>query len=189
MALFFAFSAATSSGCRLAESRELTDRELYPNAVESIDTLANGSSNSYRASAEYMMSRGQTDKAISFCKKALEHGDNDIDLHQIYAEALERKIKTGGDAARQRLLSECVHQWVIVLRNEAGEEKGSTFHGIGIPLVGHFYEDDERHIPAKSHLIGLVGRPPHGWETDAKYMKNVLKDQYTVAGKVVLPTN
>jgi len=185
-ALVAAAAALMSFPITSALADEQTDEQENSGTVESMNALHSGSGNSYRAAAEYALGQNQIDKALGLCKKALEYEGDDPDLHQMYAKVLERKLaghSTG--ATHDQLLSECVHQWLIVLRNETGEEKGTSFHGIGLPLVGTFYEDDERHLPAKSHLISLVGRIPHAWETDAKYMKNVLKNQSTVQGKIV----
>jgi len=184
-ALIATITALMSLSCASAFADEQTEEE-YPGAVQSMDALHGSSGNSYRAAAEYALGQGQTDKAMALCKKAFDFNADDPDLHQLYAKVLEQKLKSRNiGASHDQLLAECVHQWLIVLRNETGEEKGTSFHGIGLPLVGSFYEDDERHIPAKAHLISLVGRTPRAWETDAKYMKSVLKNQSSVQGKIV----
>jgi tetratricopeptide (TPR) repeat protein len=182
----FAIAAGVSLSCVDALARGQSDEDLWPQAVHSADAMTGINTNSSRALAEYSMHQGQTDKAISLYKKAFEQDPNDLDLHKLYAEALEHKLKsTSPGAKHDALISECARHWLIVLRNEVGEEKGTSFHGIGLPAVGTFYEDDDRHLPAKQHLISLVGRTPHAWETDTKYLKNVLKDQYSVAGTIV----
>jgi tetratricopeptide (TPR) repeat protein len=182
----FAIATGISLSCADALAQGESDHDSWPQAVHSADAIADVNTNSYRALAEYSMHQGQTDKAINLYKKAFEQDPNDPDLHKLYAEALEHRLKsTSPGATHDALISECARHWLIVLRNEVGEEKGTSFHGIGLPGIGTFYEDDDRHLPAKQHLISLVGRTPHAWETDTKYLKNVLKDQYSVAGSIV----
>ena len=53
-------------------------------------------------------------------------------------------------------------------------------------LFGHLYEDEERSIPAKVHLVSLAGRSaPRPWETDTKYMKWVNRPTVAVSGKIL----
>jgi hypothetical protein len=152
----------------------------------SVDGLSAFSTDgSLRASAEYSLRQGQIDKSINFCRQAIERGESDMDLHAIYAEALEQKIKVLSGSGRSATAKECIRQWLLVLRNETGEEKGTSFHGIGIPLVGHLYEDDERHISAKVHLKRVAGRTPHVWETDSKYLQAVLRDERSVTARLL----
>ena len=101
----------------------------------------------------------------------------------MYAEALEGKLKeqTDRDPA---LFSKCVKEWLIVLRQECGDEK-LTYHGLGIPIMGKFYEDDERVIPARQHLMKLTGTMPKVWETDTKYLKRVTAGTHKLSGKVI----
>jgi hypothetical protein len=117
---------------------------------------------------------------------ALEKDPDDIDSHMYYAEALEEKLKMKPKKDRdQDLLNECVNEWLIVYRCEVGDEKGVSFHGIN-PL-GHLYEDEERSIPARHHIVSLVGRAPKPWETDEKFMKWVNRPATEVAGKLLSP--
>jgi tetratricopeptide (TPR) repeat protein len=153
--------------------------------VSSIDAIANTASTSgaYARSAEYCMTHGHIDKAISLCQKALDKQD-DPDLHQIYAEALERKLKSQVDKD-PKLFRKCVSEWLIVLRQVGGDEN-LTWHGLGIPGVGKFYEDESRTIPAKQHITQLTGRLPKVWETNEKFLNKVTKEsEAKVSGKLV----
>ncbi|CAN5496826.1 hypothetical protein BH11CYA1_BH11CYA1_13230 [soil metagenome] len=49
----------------------------------------------------------------------------------------------------------CIKNWLVVLRNEVGEEKGATYKGIGIGLG--YFQDEERTINAKHRLKVLTG--------------------------------
>ncbi|MFX5680438.1 hypothetical protein ABTE28_20290, partial [Acinetobacter baumannii] len=82
------------------------------------------------------------------CDKDLDNADT----HLVYAEALEKKInkQTSKD---NELFKKCVKEWLIVYRGEKGDERGlSNSHGISIPMLGKFYEDEDRSIPAKQRL-------------------------------------
>ncbi len=58
--------------------------------------------------------------------------------------------------------------------------------GLSIPLVQKFYEDDERGIPAKQHLLSLVGSVPKPWETDRKYLARATRAaEASVAGRII----
>lgn len=153
--------------------------------VTSIDAIANTArtAGAYARSAEYCLSHGDVDKAIALCKQSLDQQD-DPDLHQIYAEALERKLKTQVDKD-PKLFRRCVREWLIVLRQSGGEEKLSL-HGLSLPGLGKFYEDDDRTIPAKQHINQLTGRLPKIWETNEKFLNRVTKDaESKVSGEVV----
>jgi hypothetical protein len=123
------------------------------------------------------------DQAITLCHKALEKNDDDIDLHEHYAELLEQKFN-GQEKPDPTLYMDCAKEWLIVLRNEAGDEDGQTFHGIGIPFSGKFYRDEGHQMLARKHLISLTGEAPKGWETDAKYLQRISKHS-SVGGKVL----
>ncbi len=132
--------------------------------------------------AEYALNEGQIDKAIKWCKLGLERDYNDLDIHMTYAKALQEKLKTKKERDLD-MYNECIKEWLIVYRTEVGDEKGISFHGIS-PL-GHYYEDEERSIPARSHLVALTGRAPKPWETDAKYLKWVNRPSTAVSGKLL----
>jgi hypothetical protein len=154
--------------------------------VSSIDAMTNGgpTAGSFARSAEYCLTHGHIDKAIKLCQQALDKQNDDPDIHQIYAEALESKLEAQVDKD-PKLFRKCVAQWLIVLRQEGGDESLS-FHGLSIPGLGKFYEDESRTIPAKQHIIRLAGRLPKVWETNDKFLNHVTKDSESkVSGTVV----
>jgi len=134
--------------------------------------------------ASYVERNGDNiDEAISLCRKSLLKNDDDIDVHLQYARLLENKYRQHGEPD-PTLFMECVKEWLKILRCEVGDEKGMTFHGVGFPLTGSLFKDDDRTILAKNHLIGLTGLGPKGWETDAKYLARVMK-QSSVSAKLL----
>lgn len=155
--------------------------------VVSIDALNTGGHDkdfSLGTVSDYADRNGNNiDQAITLCRKAIEKDDDDIDLHLHYAELLERKYVENGKSD-STLYMDCVKEWLIVLRAEAGDERGLTFHGVGLPFTGQFYKDEHRVILARKHLVSLTGVAPKGWETDAKYLQRVSK-QSSVGGKIL----
>ena len=109
---------------------------------------------------------------------------DDPDLHQIYAKALQQKLESE-DERDPTLFRKCVSQWLMVLRQTGGEES-LTFHGIGIPGEGKFWEDEDRSMPAKQQILHLTGHLPKIWETNEKFLNRVSKDsKNTVLGNLV----
>ncbi len=167
-----------------AEDGQTTEKKLPPGYVESIDAYVDGkpTANALGLAAEYCIRNEKYDQAIKYCQKALDKDWDDADTHKAYAEALEMKYNKDPDQD-PKVFNRCVKEWLIVLRNEAGEERGSSWHGLSI--MGNFYDDEERQIPARFHLIGLTGRIPKAWETDDKYCKAVFKETTNVSGKIL----
>jgi len=158
-----------------AASKGITSMEAY-------SELGKQTATSLELAAEYASSHGQYDQAIKLCRRALEKDYNDLDLHMTYAGALEEKLKTQKERDHE-LLNECVKEWLIVLRTEVGDEAGLSFHGIS--PFGHWYQDEDRGIPARSHLVSLTGRAPRPWETDAKFLKWLNRPSASVAGRLL----
>jgi tetratricopeptide (TPR) repeat protein len=159
----------------------------YPGAIQSVDAMQIGEATgaSLSNSARYCLETGNYDKAIKLSKLAVEKDYDDTDTHMIFAEALEKKYnkQVEKDPA---LFNKCVKEWLIVLRNEAGMEKGMAWHGMQIPLMEEFYKDEEHTMPARSHILALTGFLPKWHETDARFLKKVGKPVDTdVSGKVV----
>jgi hypothetical protein len=118
-------------------------------------------------------------------KEALNKDKNDIDSRMTYAKAMEG-VMDGQDDKDPELFNKCVKQWLIVYRNTVGEEKGLSWHGRSLPGMQKRYEDEERSIPAKQHLFTLTGSVPKAKESDAQYLKRVLKPaEESVSGKLV----
>lgn len=163
-----------------------SDNTYHP--VTSIDASrksALGGAVGVASAAEVAIDNGNYDQAIQMCREALSKDDDDMDLHLVYAKSLESKL--GSQEERDPyLFNACVKEWLHVLRGESGDEKGLTFHGLTLPFMGQWYQDEERAISARKHLVRLTGRAPKGWETDKKYLDNVLHSADTaVAGSVV----
>lgn len=123
--------------------------------------------------ATRQMKSDHPDQAIRLAHRALELDPDCAETHMVLATAYERKYKMGGESDPE-LYNSAVREWLSVLRNDYGEEKGTSFHGLSLPGVGgKFYEDEERHMPARNHILKLTGTTPKIWETNEKFMKRV----------------
>jgi tetratricopeptide (TPR) repeat protein len=151
------------------------------------DAMVHGSSSASALcrAAKYQLKVGNVDKAISLSKRSLEENDDDEETHFVYAEALERKVKS--QETRDPILYRlCIKEWLNCLRQESGYEKISTSHGLSLPKLVKFYEDEDGTVPAKRHIMRLVGRLPKAWETDAHYLDKVAgPTTQEVSGKLV----
>jgi len=157
-------------------------KEAQPiTSMEAVYKLGRPSANKFSMGADFAKRNGHYDESIRLAEEALKRQDNDLDLHEQYAEALEHKMQSMQEEDPV-LFNQCVKEWLIVLRNEAGDERGLSFHGISI--MGHLYADEDHSIEARAHLVGLTGRAPKPWETDARYLQRVLRRE-TVRGKIV----
>ena len=129
-------------------------------SIEAFSGLGEQTTNSLGIAADYALEQGHYEQAIKLCKRALDKDYDDMDTHMTYAKALEAKLKDDNQEDHD-LLNACVREWLIVYRTEVGDEKGISFHGIS-PL-GHFYEDEDRTIPARTHIAKLTaGHPKYG---------------------------
>jgi len=155
--------ARLPAGSRLQEYDEIVSPDM-----ESAGSLANR--------ARVALKNGNITRAVELAKRSLQKDDDDPDTHAIYAASTEAKLEhqTEKDPS---LYKTCVHEWLIVYRNETGDEKGMTIKGLNI--MGTFWNDDYRGGLAKKHLKKLTGYLPKAWETDNRYMARVLKQAET----------
>lgn len=124
-------------------------------------------------------------RAIPLLAKAVKLDPDDPDVLMLYANALAEKL-SHQEEKDPELFNLCVKTLLTVVRNEAGEEKGITYKGIGIGTG--FYQDEERTMRAKKDLKMLTGYLPKPWETNDRYLRRVLKPTSTsVTGKVRMP--
>jgi len=159
--------------------------------ISNTDMMQMGETNPsvYLMMGEKNEKAGNFDSAISYYRKALDMDPDDADLHCRYATVLEKKLKKS-DEHDPALFNKCVREWLLVMRNEVGDEKGLSFKGVAAPALGTWYRDEDHNILAKQHIVKLVGRAPHYWETNTMFLKKVLKPTETaVAGRVVKPSD
>ncbi len=133
--------------------------------------------------AEESMRSDDTATALRKVKRSLAIDNDDIDAHLLYAQVLEDKLRSQTERD-PTLFNQCVEEWLIVMRNRFGDEKGMRFRGIS--PCGDLFNDEERSITAKRALTKLTGYAPKTLETDNHYLKRVCMP-YTdqVAGTIV----
>jgi hypothetical protein len=162
-----------------AQSDKLQPTIPNENALE----LGRVSGDTLMTQAELCVKSRNFDKAIQFARRSIQENGDDADLHRIYAEALEGKLQSQKEKD-PTLFKECVEEWLSVLRSGYGEERGLNVKGAG-GVFDFLYRDDERYIVARHHLHELTGVLPKPWETNAGYMKRVLKPKPGVKGALM----
>ncbi|MBX9771734.1 MAG: hypothetical protein K2X29_10200 [Candidatus Obscuribacterales bacterium] len=168
------------------KTKSIDDQTGKPSVShDKILQLGDVSSKSLLIEAQLALRSGRIDRAIDLAKLGLAKDVEEIDLHKVYAEALEEKVSVKNNDVDPALFNECVREWLIVLRNLVGEEKSMSFRGISIPGMEILCQDDDRRIVAKYSLIKLVGRIPKPWETNRKYLERVLKPVPDVQGAIL----
>lgn len=190
-ALIIAFASSTLTATFAADGADWMDEDgpKLPEGVTTNDTVMIKKDSSPFAlilQAEALLKSDKPDKAIEVIRRSLDLNMEDADAHLIYAKALERKLEKQ-KVEDPALFNKCVKEWLAVLRNTYGDEKGETFRGVGIPGInGRFWEDEDRHKPARQHLIKLTGTSPKVWETNDKFMAKVARSGTgTVSGKII----
>ncbi|MBX9942233.1 MAG: hypothetical protein K2Y32_23425 [Candidatus Obscuribacterales bacterium] len=152
------------------EKDDLTDRPTIQ--YDEIVGMGQVSAHTYLARAQAAFRNQSYGKALTLARKTLSLDEDEIEAHLIIAQVLEKKLSKQTDKD-PKMMGECVRHWLVVLRAGTGEEAGTNYKGIG-GIFDHLYKDDEHYITARQHLKNLVGRAPKAWESNARYMKNVL---------------
>jgi hypothetical protein len=133
--------------------------------------------------AEENMRSGDPQTALRKVKHSLDIDNDDMDAHCLYAELLDEKVRSQVERD-PTLFNQCVEEWLNVMRNRYGDEKGMRFKGIN--PCGDLFHDEERSITAKRALVKLTGYAPKTLETDNHYLKRVLMPTTDkVAGTIV----
>lgn len=158
-----------------------TDDSAVPSGVRAKDydeifSDTNMSSGALLMRGRNALKSGNYRKALALVEQGLKMDMDDPDIHLLHAEALEAKLKHQVDKD-PALFQKVVEKWLLIYRNQVGEEKGMDVKGISV-LHG-FYADEERGMEAKRHLLKLTGYLPKMWETNSRYLKRVLKPATT----------
>ncbi len=133
-------------------------------------------------SSQLAVRSDRTERAIQLARRAMKRNPDDLEIHKALAEALEQKLDNQVDKDPQ-LYNECVKEWLIVLRNGVGLEKGNNFRGVGLDFA---FGDEEYYALAKQRLKHLTGYAPKPWETNNKYLARVLRPaETTITGKIL----
>ncbi len=147
--------------------------------------LAHNSPETYLFRAEVAINREQWGQAVKYLRKSMKGNDDDIDTHKYLAVCLEKQMdeETDRDPAK---FKECVKEWLVVLRNTKGAEKGLTFKNGLSPTNNKKWEDEQTAGMARQHLKELTGQEPKRWETNEKFIARVAKPaEENVSARVV----
>ncbi len=167
-----------------------TDAELDPSYVkptleydEVIDPSKRRAISSTIAS-EFALRADRVERAIQLARRSIKQFPDDMDAHKALAEALDRKLELQVEKD-PTLFEECIKEWLVIMRNGVGFEKGINFRGIGI--FDHAYGDDEYYEVAKHRIKHLTGYIPKPWESNDRFLKKVLRPAKTeLKGKILL---
>jgi len=121
----------------------------------------------------------QLEKAIIHLRRSVNADGNDLDARAMYAKALEQKYREQ-DEKDPQLFRECLSQWLYVLKTIAPEESG-------VSVLKFLYKDEERDMPAKTHIKDLTGTVPKRFESSEKFLARVCKGDTSVSGTVLKP--
>lgn len=137
--------------------------------------------------AEFALRSNRVDRSIQLARRAMRQDPEDMDAHKALAEALDRKLEFQSEKD-PAVFAECVKEYLVVMRNGVGLEKGTNFRGMGI--FDYLYRDDEYYEVARKRLKHLTGYAPKPWESNEKYLKRVLQPAETeLRGKILQKKN
>jgi tetratricopeptide (TPR) repeat protein len=159
----------------------------YVRSINAMNSGGSATGASLALAAEYCKNRGAFDQAIKYCQQALVKDNDDLDIHLIYAQSLQGKLRHQKAPKDPDLYMATVYEFLLVARSERGEEKGLTnSKGLGLPGQQHRFMDEGRNIPAMAAIKQLVGYTPGPKETDMKFLKRVAKQcEYSAKGVII----
>jgi len=177
-------------GTKAKSLAEEIDRAELANKAEQIVQSANQDRNflgeenarTLLTMARQHMRHHNYKRAIPLLRQAVQLDGNDADVHALFAAAMQEKLEHQAEK-EPTLFNDCVKEWLIVVRNEAGEEKGLTYKGLG--FGAGYFQDEERVQEGKRNLKKLTGYLPKPWETDSKYLFRVLRPTDTSVTAII----
>lgn len=179
----FAMASGLTLACMLQLPGALAQDEggvgYYSNGYRPIQNndflgLAHNSPETYLFRAEVAINREQWAQAVKYLRKSMKGNDDDIDTHKYLAICLEKQMDEQTDRD-PGMFKECVKEWLVVLRNTKGAEKGLTFKNGLSPTNNKKWEDEQTAGMARQHLKELTGQEPKRWETNDKFIARVAK--------------
>jgi len=156
--------------------------------VEGSGIFTNETAHTLSLEAKQLLRHHNYNKALRLLTKAIRLDDDDMECRVLYAEALDEKLNHQADKDPD-IFNKCIKSWLMVARNEIGDEKGMTFKGLGIPGIAGRFADEDYALKAKKRLKVLTGYSPKAWETDNHYLKKVLKPAETSVSAVIKSTS
>ena len=148
------------------------------------ELLTNGceSQSPYWLEVKEQLANGNIEQSLNLCRKALARRELDIDMHCLYAMALEMKYRRS--VSDPALFDECVREWAHVAKVKIiADSKGWEHVGDGEV----FTQNQERKEIANRHLEALVGRAPKYFESEKSFVEKAIRVKTEVAGKLKEP--
>ncbi len=166
--------------CSSAQAGEQINGDPYVDEL-----LTNGvvSQSQYWSDIKALLTCGKYDEALKKCKEVMARRPLDIDMHCLYAMALEMKLRA--NEYDDKLFLECVKEWTRVAKVKILAQSNGWEH-VGDGEV--FIENPERKVLANRHLVSLVGRAPKYFESEDAFLKHAMEVKTEVAGKLVKKT-
>ena len=166
--------------CSSAQAGESINGDPY---VDELLTNGVESQTQYWSDIKALLTCGRYDEGLKKCREVMARRPLDIDMHCLYAMALEMKLRaTDYD---DKLFRECVKEWTRVAKVKILAQS----HGWGRLGEGEvFVENPERKALANRHLVSLVGRAPKYFESEDAFLKHAMEVKTEVAGKLVKKT-
>lgn len=149
------------------------------------ELLGNGvvSQSTYWSEIKAQLANGNIDEAIKRCRQVMARRALDIDMHCLYAMALEMKLrKVEYDP---KIFDECVKEWTHVAKVKILSASNGWEH-VGDGEV--FVQNQERKDLANRHLLALVGRAPKYFESEDAFLRHAMQVRTEVAGKLLKKT-
>jgi hypothetical protein len=141
----------------------------------------------YLFRAEMAIQHQQWDQAVHWLRKSIKANDDDIDTHKALAVCLENKLEQQEDK-NGPVYKECLSEWLIVLRNMKGSEKGLSKKNGSSPTNNKAWEDEDGAGMARTHIMKLTGLEPKQRESNTKFLARVTKaTEQNVSASVIKP--
>ena len=121
-------SQATSSSARAEHKRH--NEDPTPPERHGSEIFTEETPTALLLQAKQFMRHHNYNKALTLLKRAIQLNDDDMDIRVLYAEALDEKLSHQAEKEPD-IFNECIKSWLMVARQEVGQEKGMTFKGIG----------------------------------------------------------
>lgn len=147
--------------------------------IDDLHSLAFESESPFWRGVKEQLTNGNVDYAIKQCRQALARRTLEVDMHCLYAMALEMKLRRS--QYDPDLFNECVREWAHVAKFRF-TQKSNSWDNVGEGEA--FYENDARKKLANRHLVSLVGRSPKFFESEEAFVRKAIQTSTQVAGKV-----
>jgi hypothetical protein len=141
----------------------------------------------YLFRAEMAIQHQQWDQAVHWLRRSIKANDDDIDTHKALAVCLENKLEQQEDKDGP-VYKECLNEWLIVLRNMKGSEKGLSKKNGSSPTNNKAWEDEDGAGMARIHIKKLTGLEPKQKESNSKFLARVTRaSEQNVSASVIKP--